>query len=603
MTLTVLAAIILVTDPVTKIVESQLAIKTGSLLYNIWLKPPLNVYITVYMFNVTNLDAFTRGIDAKLKVSEVGPYVYQEILENQNVTFNANNTVTYTPRRIVKFVREKSIGDPKVDKIIAPNIPYMGVTSAASGYSTFAALAISALTRRLNSKPMLEMSVHEYLWGYEDNLVYLASKIVPNVINFQRFGLLERMFDEGDNIVTMHLPDKENTKKSKDQDRDYSIESWNGGKSIKFWTNSNKNITNCNSIHGTFDGILFPRNITKGETFRIYRKAFCRTLPIVYSHPGTLDGIEAYHFKLHEKAFDSDLNDRDSSCFCVNKKCLKKGLGNITPCYYNIPLAISFPHFFNGDPSLLEPIEGLNPDEAKHGTEIAIQPQLGIPMRVRSRFQINLLMDVVKYNRDMNRFRNTVLPIFWLEIGIEELTPGLKMLLKLLFKICPYVQCGLIIALIVAGLSLIVSAVLSCFWLHTPPSDLASSSMVEKKKQQTKKCNLRLLESAVSGNKMTKTNVCTVPLLTSSTTTSNTATTTAIATTTTAAKPTTVTTMPLELSKMDKGEKVANMMMLRMPQVDQQQSASNTKLKQLKNKFNKKDKTLLPFLQNEFMTT
>ena len=189
------------------------------------------------MFNVTNLEAFKRGLDTKLKVSEVGPYVYQEILENHNVTFNANNTVTYTPRRVVKFIREKSIGDPKVDKIIAPNIPYMGVTSAATGFSPFAALAISALTRKLNSKPMLEMSVHEYLWGYEDNLVYLASKIVPSVINFKRFGLLERMFDEGHNVVTMQLPLKKQKKSFKKQ-RDFSIDNWNGRKSIKYWSSN-----------------------------------------------------------------------------------------------------------------------------------------------------------------------------------------------------------------------------------------------------------------------------------------------------------------------------------------------------------------------------
>ncbi|XP_046804863.1 scavenger receptor class B member 1 [Lucilia cuprina] len=580
MTLTILAAVILCTDPVAKIVDSQLAIKTGSLLYNLWLKPPLNVYITVYMFNVTNLDAFTRGLDAKLKIAEVGPYVYQEILENHNVTFNANNTVTYTPRRIVKFLREKSVGDPKVDKIIAPNIPYMGVTSAASGFSTFAALAISALTRRLNSKPMLEMSVHEYLWGYEDNLVYLASKIIPNVINFQRFGLMERMFDEGDNIVTMQLPSKKPRKASDKSRRDFAIDTWNGRKSIKYWTpNGNSTLTNCNSIQGTYDATLFPRNITKGETFRIYRKAICRTLPIVYSHPGKIDGIEAYHFKLHEKAFDSDINDPNSSCFCTNKKCLRKGLGNITPCYYNIPLAISFPHFFNGDPSLLEPFEGLNPNEEKHGSEIVIQPQLGIPMKVRSRFQINLLMDEVKYNREMTRFRNTVLPIFWLEIGVEELTPGIKMLLKLLFKICPYVQCGLIIALIVAGLSLVGTALLSCFWL--PSTTTISSSMQRHTKQ---KCNILLTESsveaaAVNKNKMNKTNVCIVPLL--------------------PAPPTSAKALE-QMVKQD--EKMTTLMLLLPPQVDQQKT-KESKLKQLKNKFCKKNNKLLPFLQNEFMTT
>lgn len=93
--------------------------------------------------------------------------------------------------------------------------------------------------------------------------------------------------------------------------------------------------TNCNSIHGAYDATLFPRNITKGETFRIYRKAFCRTLPISYSHPGVVNGIEAYHFKLSSTAFDSDLHDPETSCFCKGNKCLKKGLGNMTPCYYS----------------------------------------------------------------------------------------------------------------------------------------------------------------------------------------------------------------------------------------------------------------------------
>jgi len=147
----------------------------------------------VYLFNVTNFDAFSNGIDKKLRVHEIGPYVYQEILENHNVTFNLNNTVTFSPKRSVKFIKERSVGDPKIDKIIAPNIPYMGITSTASSFSGLAALAISALTNRLQTKIMLDVSVHDYLWGYDDRLVRFASKVMPSVINFERFGLLERV--------------------------------------------------------------------------------------------------------------------------------------------------------------------------------------------------------------------------------------------------------------------------------------------------------------------------------------------------------------------------------------------------------------------------
>ena len=110
-------------------------------------------------------------------------------------------------------------------------------------------------------------------------------------------------------------------------------------------------------LEGTYDGTLFPRNITKGEKFRLYRKAFCRTLPIEYTHPGkdinlwltlyvliilglfytigTVDGVDGYFFKLADNAFDTDLDDPTSACFCKQNKCLRKGLGDITPCYYS----------------------------------------------------------------------------------------------------------------------------------------------------------------------------------------------------------------------------------------------------------------------------
>lgn len=213
------------------------------------------------MFNVTNVEAFMSRQDSKLKLVEVGPYVYQEVLENQNVLFNDNKTVTFTPQRTVRFIRERSVGDPMIDKIMAPNIPYLGVISAASAYSIFAIMAVNALTRKFNSKPMLELSVHDYLWGYEDPLVHLASKVVPSVIHFQRFGLMERvsgayrqtftivtyiinyeslqMLDEGHNVVTMKLPNKLSSSNDDGEvvetDRDFSIDNWNGKTGFKNW--------------------------------------------------------------------------------------------------------------------------------------------------------------------------------------------------------------------------------------------------------------------------------------------------------------------------------------------------------------------------------
>lgn len=51
--------------------------RRGTFLFNVWESPPLDVYLKVYIFNITNGDAFLSGRDKKLKVMEVGPYVYQ----------------------------------------------------------------------------------------------------------------------------------------------------------------------------------------------------------------------------------------------------------------------------------------------------------------------------------------------------------------------------------------------------------------------------------------------------------------------------------------------------------------------------------------------
>lgn len=489
------AILVVVLNPVQMVADYKLTLYEGSFMYKLWQKPPLEVFIKVFMFNVTNYERFVQGLDAKLKVVEVGPYVYQEFLEHHNATFNANHTLSYNPIRTVKFIRERSVGDPKTDIIVAPNIPYMGITAAASSISIFMAFAVRTLMRQFDAKVMLRVSVHEYLWGYDDPLVNIASKLVPSVINFQKFGLLDRMFDEGRNLVTINLPlkpgskaNRKDTDPSSDEEDDYSyekeegefdnfkplarefsIDNWNGLRGLKQWGyKEGLSNTACNTLQGSFDGTLFPRNMSQGDTFRVYRKAFCRTLPVIYSHPGSIDGVDAYFFKLAEYAFDTNVTDAETACFCKDKVCLKKGLGKITPCYYNVPSAISFPHFFNGDPSLAKSIDGLKPDAEKHDSEIVIQPQLGVPMRVFTRFQVNLLMGDITFNSEIGVFKNMVLPIFWLDIGVESLTPDLILLLQLLFNICPYVQMGFAILMGAAGIATIGFASLLFLCVQKP---------------------------------------------------------------------------------------------------------------------------------------
>lgn len=42
--------------------------------------------------------------------------------------------------------------------------------------------------------------------------------------------------------------------------------------------------------------------------------------------------------------------------------------------FLEIPVAVSFPHFYGGDPSLLDNVNGLSPNQEKHESVVAIQP-------------------------------------------------------------------------------------------------------------------------------------------------------------------------------------------------------------------------------------
>lgn len=54
-------------------------------------------------------------------------------------------------------------------------------------------MGFSAVAASLGSKSFLDLTVDQYLWGYEDKLVTVANQFLPNWIDFGTFGLLERV--------------------------------------------------------------------------------------------------------------------------------------------------------------------------------------------------------------------------------------------------------------------------------------------------------------------------------------------------------------------------------------------------------------------------
>ena len=60
-----------------------------------------------------------------------------------------------------------------------------------------------------------------------------------------------------------------------------SILSFNNKTRLTTWGNSSDG-AECNAIHGT-DGSVFPPFVTKNQTFHIFQKDMCRSLPLQYS--------------------------------------------------------------------------------------------------------------------------------------------------------------------------------------------------------------------------------------------------------------------------------------------------------------------------------
>lgn len=95
-------------------------------------------------------------------------------------------------------------------------------------------------------------------------------------------------------------------------------------------------------LEGAYDTTIFPVHITEDMTFRLYRKFFCRTLPIEYSHKGkNEDNFNAFYYKFKENFLNRLEDNPDNDCYCKDKNfCLPPGFGDATPCYYGKYISI-----------------------------------------------------------------------------------------------------------------------------------------------------------------------------------------------------------------------------------------------------------------------
>lgn len=180
------------TDMFNNYVLSNLELRNGTRSFEWWQRPPLKLKYNIYIFNYTNVDEFEAGVASKLRVQELGPYKYHEILDRTNVVIHDNGTLTFQSRRSYEWVGGRSSNDI----IVVPNVPLMFTTAYVRDLSFTMRLLTNTLLSTLSEQTFINVTADGFLWGYDTQLFQIAKPLMMLQRKIpEKFGLLAMVCD------------------------------------------------------------------------------------------------------------------------------------------------------------------------------------------------------------------------------------------------------------------------------------------------------------------------------------------------------------------------------------------------------------------------
>ncbi|XP_066991110.2 scavenger receptor class B member 1 isoform X2 [Anabrus simplex] len=398
------------------------------------------------LFNYTNVREFKAGDETKLRVEEIGPYTFLEQSERVNIVFGDNGTITYQDKRTYEFVPELSNGSLN-DTVFTVNMPLMTAYYKERKMNVFRRLAISGLLNVMKPEPFHKKTVQQIFWGYEDSLIKMASIGNKEV----RVGLLQQKNGTSKNTITV-------SSGAGDLNQLGQITRFDGKDSVNYYASDE-----CNRVDGS-DGTKFPPpQVVPGGTLYIYHRDVCRRVPLDYEKDVQVwDGVPALRFRPPKNVLDDGDANPDNACYCLEDSydvCQPSGVMGTSHCKNNVPIYASFPHFYLGDPILLDAVDGLKPDPEKHDMYLDIH-KMGVPVAGRTRFQFNVLVKNSLNNYVLASLDDRLLPIVWLERELGDFPPEIKKLLYTVSFTVPQIkkalEYGTVITAVITGVALLV---------------------------------------------------------------------------------------------------------------------------------------------------
>ncbi len=142
----------------------------------------------------------------------------------------------------------------------------------------------------------------------------------------------------------------------------------------------------ANRVMGT-DANMYGRPV-RSEKIQVFVSDIYRSLYIEHQADVDWNGVTLRRYGLQTKDM---LNAAENPENAQYYNFAPSGMENTTQAA-GIPVFVSFPHFYLGDPSLVAAIKGLDPNIHRHETYIDVEPQTGLLARAEKKLQVNYLM-------------------------------------------------------------------------------------------------------------------------------------------------------------------------------------------------------------------
>jgi len=379
------------------LINQQMVLREGATSFTEWQKTrPLTM--DIYIYNWTNPeDIYNSSI--KPKFVQMGPYRFKHVREKVNITWNyENQTITYQ-NKIYFYYDEDSPGNYS-DIVTTFNMVPWSIAHQTKDSNLF--LKQGAKLALMFSKLHVTTTVRELLFeGYEDTLVsaassfsFLAEADIPNRVGFF-YGRNESVGLDG--IYNVHI----------NLDDEYGrLKNWNYNNRTTFFEDS------CGEIYGSA-GEFYPR-YAKPDHITYFATDMCRGWQFDFERNHTIKGIPTYKYSAGKEMFDNGTLLKENKCYCKGN-CRPSGVIDMSGCRMGLPIYISLPHFYNGDPSYVDAIDGLKPEKDVHEFYFALEPSLGIISDTAARIQMNVWLEPIPSYAIFENVPKVMFPIFWTE--------------------------------------------------------------------------------------------------------------------------------------------------------------------------------------------